>query len=357
MGIKKYIRNLSKFAIVNLIVVIAVILILEITCRVFSKSERQEYKPPFTYDKESFYRLIPNISMDYYGVKININSFGFRGEEFNLEKDRNTYRILCLGDSVTFGFRLPIEQTFPFLLCEGLNKDGTEGIYYEVLNGAVPGYCTLQEDKLLRAKGERISPDLVILNVVLNDIVMKKRTYLIKKFLASSAFFNFLERKHVQMKRLFLREKFKLKRSEEEQEFANFYNLEYNDSLEISEQESREWEKQLIDIKKYCEKIQSRLLVVIFPLAPQVEEGVAATAQARIALLCRRNMIPYLDLLPELKKVYSESNKSFYAFDVLVEETKEDKPKTFNDIAHFNKYGNKVIAEIVQDYLREHEGS
>lgn len=347
--------SIAKFAVINLIAVIVIILVLEIICRIVLKDKRQEYKPPFTYDKESFYSFIPNISMDYYGTKININSFGFRGKEFDVKKDGNVYRILCLGDSVTFGIRLPREQTFSFLLGEGLNKNNREGIHYEVLNGGVPGYNTLQEYKLLRAKGERVNPDLVILNVVLNDIVMKRRTYLIKRCLASSALFNLLERKHVQMKRLFLKKKFKLKQGEEEQEFANFYNLEYNDSLEISGPESREWEKQLADIKKYCEKIQSKLLVVVFPLAPQVEEGVPATAQDQIALLCRRNMIPYLDVLPGLREVYSKKKKSFYAFDMAVGEAGGgDKPKTFNDTVHFNRYGNGVIAEIIQDYLRKH---
>ena len=41
----------------------------------------------------------PNQSLD----TININSFGFRGDEFNKIKDTDTYRIFMVGGSTMFG--------------------------------------------------------------------------------------------------------------------------------------------------------------------------------------------------------------------------------------------------------------
>lgn len=43
------------------------------------------------------------------------NSNGFRDREFDIRKGKGTYRIICLGDSVTFGApedKVRIEQVY-----------------------------------------------------------------------------------------------------------------------------------------------------------------------------------------------------------------------------------------------------
>lgn len=39
-------------------------------------------------------------------IRVRINSFGLRGKEFSLNKSPGTLRIVCLGESATFGLNL-----------------------------------------------------------------------------------------------------------------------------------------------------------------------------------------------------------------------------------------------------------
>lgn len=110
------------------------------------------------------YELVPNAKTD----KLSINSDGFRGPEYAVEKPSNTFRIIMLGDSETFSVMLPQSDTLPVRLENLLNQTSSK-LKYEVFNFGVEGYCTLQELEILKTKGLKYNPDLIILNYVLND--------------------------------------------------------------------------------------------------------------------------------------------------------------------------------------------
>lgn len=99
---------------------------------------------------------------------IKINSDGFRGRDYTLEKPENTFRIIVLGDSFTFGFGLDIEKTFPYIFEEMLNR-GFSKTHYEVLNFGLPGANTAVEVNFLKEKGLKYDPDLVIIGFLHND--------------------------------------------------------------------------------------------------------------------------------------------------------------------------------------------
>jgi len=97
----------------------------------------------------------------------NINALGLRGPETTRAKPPGVKRILCLGDSFTFGFGVDDHETMPAALqraVEGLEPP------YEVLNGGVPAYDTEQEVRLLLTRGLSFEPDLVLLVWYLNDV-------------------------------------------------------------------------------------------------------------------------------------------------------------------------------------------
>lgn len=110
------------------------------------------------------YELVPNVKSG----QISINSVGFRGRECPLVKPENTFRIVMLGDSETFSYMLKEEEALPAQLETILNKNSLK-LHYEVLNFGVEGYNTFQELEMLKTKGLKYSPDLVILNYVFND--------------------------------------------------------------------------------------------------------------------------------------------------------------------------------------------
>lgn len=98
--------------------------------------------------------------------RISINSLGFRGEEVTLEKAQGKFRILCLGDSFTFGSFVNDEDTLPHLLGETLARRGKS---VEVINGGVGGTTIIDQAHFLQ-KGLVMKPDLVLLTFSENDV-------------------------------------------------------------------------------------------------------------------------------------------------------------------------------------------
>lgn len=102
------------------------------------------------------------------GGPLNTNSHGFRGPEFAIKKSEGITRILMLGDSVTAGNSVKWNETSSYLLQDILNSH-FETRRFEVINLGVFGYNTFQELAVLREIGLSLEPDIIILNIVLND--------------------------------------------------------------------------------------------------------------------------------------------------------------------------------------------
>ncbi len=111
--------------------------------------------------------LVPNINSHWQKVDINTNSMGVRDKEYSLNKPNNTFRIIGLGDSVTFGAMIEEEDTFLNLLEEKLNNEHNYSV--EIINGGVSAYNSIQEFILLKNRLIKYNPDMVILNFFQND--------------------------------------------------------------------------------------------------------------------------------------------------------------------------------------------
>ena len=86
------------------------------------------------------------------GVDVHINRFGMRDKERDLLKPTGVRRIAVLGDSITFGWGVPQEETYPALLEKRLNEQSPAGEKgsFEVLNFGVGNYNTIDEFAMLR---------------------------------------------------------------------------------------------------------------------------------------------------------------------------------------------------------------
>lgn len=92
----------------------------------------------------------------------NVNAQGLRNSgEFSFPKTGQ--RVLCLGDSFTFGLYVPSVHTFPHLL--GQLLPGTE-----VANAGVSGYTIPDQVELFRERARFLEPDLIVLQVYDNDL-------------------------------------------------------------------------------------------------------------------------------------------------------------------------------------------
>ena len=118
-------------------------------------------------NRAMIYELTPNSEGYAWGAEVKINSHGFRDHEYEKEKPINTYRIIAIGDSITFGNSLSIEDTYPEILEQYFQH---RNIAVEVLNFGVGGYDIIQEIAFLENRGLQFFPEEVIVGYCMNDV-------------------------------------------------------------------------------------------------------------------------------------------------------------------------------------------
>jgi len=94
------------------------------------------------------------------------NSLGLRGPEV---RDDDSRRILALGDSCTWGWRVEEQQSYPAVLQQLLDERYGTGSY-QVINAGFPGNTSYQGLRYLRERGLALRPWLVIADYGFNDI-------------------------------------------------------------------------------------------------------------------------------------------------------------------------------------------
>lgn len=113
---------------------------------------------------------VPDSHAFLMGVDVRINSQGLRDNEHPLAKPPGTYRVLMLGDSTTFGWGVPLQETAAKILERKLNNGRTAGDEkFEIINAGVGNYDTVQEVTYYQTWGRTFHPDLVIVVFFIND--------------------------------------------------------------------------------------------------------------------------------------------------------------------------------------------
>ena len=131
----------------------------EILTRLFKKES-----PPRVVASEN-QKLVYELNKNY----AEINSFGMRDEEFDIDSIRNLYKIAVIGDSHAYSTRVKNRaETFPSQLEKYLNQNVGQRIV-KVLNFGVPGYNTAQELEVLKTKALMFEPRMIVLQYCIND--------------------------------------------------------------------------------------------------------------------------------------------------------------------------------------------
>jgi lysophospholipase L1-like esterase len=138
----------------------------------------------FEGDPLLLWRLKPNLDHAVWDFTVlSTNSDHLRSEQSSRSlkpKPPGTIRIVCLGDSVTFGYRVPVVWPdrpteydpdwlpYPMLLEKHL-RAANPGRNIEVITMAVPGYTSHQGLAWLRRDIARLQPDLLTVSFGWND--------------------------------------------------------------------------------------------------------------------------------------------------------------------------------------------
>jgi lysophospholipase L1-like esterase len=147
------------------LIVCSALVLLEIGVRIVSP-QRNRGICVNEWDRETGTRLIPGLtgtlSCPEYSIDIAINSRGMRDREFPYEKPPGTRRVLCLGDSFTFGYGVEAGETFAKLLERSLDDSAAGGTRWEVLNAGIGSTGTAHQLALYDTEAHRYSPDVVV---------------------------------------------------------------------------------------------------------------------------------------------------------------------------------------------------
>ena len=273
---------------------------------------RQMFKPgsPFyiTYTDND---VLKREWLDEKGRVINhINWDGLRErDEIKHAKPTNQRRIVCLGDSFTFGWGIPAEQGWVRMLEDNLRQD--KGDVRTVNCGASGTVCIDEYVNGLKQRFHKYSPDAVILTICLNDLIPSSGLNFINP-LPKSGF------KLIDLARAaFGRSPLDLDQSRDwVQELMDLPKEQA--VLGGVAGPNRPWEamwsqglpqKRLREAKAFCDQRKIPFLVVIWPFLQGLGPGEHYPWQKLhdlVAADCKAAEIPLLDVLPQLKETNSE---------------------------------------------------
>lgn len=115
------------------------------------------------------YELNPAYAGRSYGTEVKIDSMGLREHELPARCDSNVFRIVCVGDSFTFGMGVAAREAWPHVLNEvAAPPPGYEKI--ETVNAGVCGYNLIQYCEEIRNKVFNLNPSLILVGLVENDL-------------------------------------------------------------------------------------------------------------------------------------------------------------------------------------------
>lgn len=156
-----------------LIGIVVTLSVVEIILRIFQLSPTQGIQ---SVNREQFESLpgiySPNQSVIARHVpafphKVTINSLGYRGADFPVEKPPGELRIFMTGDSFTYGDVVDDDKTLPFQL-EALLRGRCAKV--RVINAGLAG-STIDAQSALIERAARLKPDIVILIFHENDVI------------------------------------------------------------------------------------------------------------------------------------------------------------------------------------------
>ena len=129
-----------------------------------------------TIARSGYFKFPPNRVLHQYGMfneptPIRINSLGFRGSDFSPAKAAGTTRIICLGESSTFGFFDRDSFTYPALLQRVFpDHRGDDSARVEVINAGIPQANSDNIRAMLKGEILGYDPDVITVYAAYNDV-------------------------------------------------------------------------------------------------------------------------------------------------------------------------------------------
>jgi len=118
---------------------------------------------------EMTFMITPNASFITFGVPFTTNEYGFRDRP-TIPSAPTMFRILCLGDSVTYGTGVSNQETFPNQLEAMLQQRAGSLMPIDVINAGVSAYNIRNIRAQLQGTIDAFRPNVVVYTFVENDL-------------------------------------------------------------------------------------------------------------------------------------------------------------------------------------------
>jgi len=279
----------------------------------------------YVHDSELIQRMTPNQTAYTHSFPVHTNSFGLRDREFSVMPPPGTVRILCLGDSLTFGAGVGSEETYPKQLEALLNSERSGK--YEVINAGVSAYDTWQEVDYLKREGLRFKPDLVVIGVYANDIVPRpaKIPHVIDRSgsprrpglagFFSDKWIHLLKRSRLL---LLLRARFGslMNRFSPSPEYRHQTALLNGSADGFVERGWHEVDRSFRDLSALSQKYGFRAVLVIFPMAEQLMNRYPKSSYpAQVKRIAEKYRTPFIDMDPVFERNFRGFGSLFIEWD------------------------------------------
>jgi lysophospholipase L1-like esterase len=310
----------------------------ELVCRGFNLNEKMDadfkfYIHNVDNDLEQEYMqedplLMWRTKSNYLGF----NSEGFRDRAYKIEKDKNVFRILSLGDSVTLGLGVSNPSNlYHSLLEDKLNKDlKYQDIHYEVINFGVMGYTSYQGLNLYRFVGAKYHPDIVTFCFGLNDPV--QRFYLSDKdILKRNVELSNLSEVHRILSKL---SSYRLLRKV----IWVILNDNNHSLMNVPRVSKEEFRTNILELNNLCKNNNALLILISPPLSKEKSSNWEI----------RADIIEYRKLLENIAR---ENNIPLIDVKELTEQSKYPTNDYFIDAVHPNEAGHKIIMDKLYSCL------
>jgi lysophospholipase L1-like esterase len=219
-----------------------------------------------------------------YGVDISINSNGWRDREY--QTNTEDYRIMVLGDSITLGWGVESDKTFPKVLEKLINENKNATV--EVINAGVGNYNTEMEVYSFLKKGGQYNPDTIIMAYYTNDAeITHHRPGMLEYLLMKTYTYGFLWDRYLNLKM----------KLTPQSHYTVFYSSLYEPSFEGRVRA----EKAVARLTEYCSKHDIELYIIVIPEMHGYEDYPFQQATEFVKTVGWKNNTTVIDLLPYFK--------------------------------------------------------
>lgn len=346
-------------------IVFVIFVLAEIACRILmpsyvriidNKTNKRIWLSEIIESSQKGKRFKPNLDLTVYNAWIShvpkltlkTNSLGLRGPQISPESPDNEYRILFLGDSITWAGYLPEEETFVRRL---ENLIGKQYNNVRTVNAGIGDAGIAEEASFLKEIYGQVKPKMVILAFYLNDSrpsfgFESEKVLSWAKFLQKSRFIDVIYN-NVQVQMYLMRHNI-LGKGYRYRWFYLSRNPQWKSNKEyfkkLVEEANLDWgaawddgswgivEKNVRELSKLSLEKGFKLVVMCLPVSFQVyADFLDGSPQERLRAITNNENIHYLDLLPKIRQ--------------------NNKLNLFYDHCHLNAEGQYIVAQGLYQFL------